>query len=257
MLARRAGGREDDDRQVLVDGQLDRARELLAHHGAHAAAEVVELEDAEHGGNAADARDAGDDRLLQRGLLVRRPHAVAVALGVLEVERIARREPGLALLEGARIGEQPDALARADAERVAALRAHAPAALDLRAVHDLLAGVALDPQALGDVDLRGLAGRLFGLASEPGHLHLGGGLRPPSDRRRAPPGALLRASPLDCAGKARARAYAEGLLERGDEVADPVDERGGAGVRFDRADDGGADPPAVGDLAPRGGPLRG
>src|ERR671937_584580 len=34
---------------------------------------------------------------------------------------------------------------------------------------------------------------------------LGGGLRPPSDRRRAPDGALLRASPQDCAGKAGAR----------------------------------------------------
>src|SRR6185369_6451657 len=36
-------------------------------------------------------------------------------------------------------------------------------------------------------------------------LGLGGGLRPPSDRRRAPDGALLRASPPDCAGKAGAR----------------------------------------------------
>src|SRR6058998_1364421 len=34
---------------------------------------------------------------------------------------------------------------------------------------------------------------------------LGGGLRPPSDRRRAPDGALLRASPQDCAGEAGAR----------------------------------------------------
>src|SRR6058998_4013971 len=34
---------------------------------------------------------------------------------------------------------------------------------------------------------------------------LGGGLRPPSDRRRAPDGALLRASPQDCAGQAGAR----------------------------------------------------
>src|SRR3989442_12159528 len=153
-------------------------------------------------------------------------------MGVLEFERVGRLEPVRALPEAAGVGQQPDALAGADPERVAALRAHAPAALDLRAVHDLLAGVALDPQALGDVDLRGLAGRLFGLASEPGHLHLGGGLRPPSDRRRAPPGAPLRASPLADPGKARARAYAEGLLERGDEVADPVDDRGGGGGRF-------------------------
>ena len=65
-----AGGRHDDHRHVLVDGQLDGARQLLADHRAHAAAEEAELEDAQHDGMAADARHAGDDRLLHRGLLL-------------------------------------------------------------------------------------------------------------------------------------------------------------------------------------------
>src|SRR5262245_25668020 len=37
---------------------------------------------------------------------------------------------------------------------------------------------------------------------------LGGGLCPPSDRRRAPEGAILRAFPQECAGKAGARTEA-------------------------------------------------
>ena len=78
----------------------------------------------------------------------------------------------VALLEAAAVDQRGDALARGDAERVAALGAHAARALDLRAVHDLLARVALDPQPLGDVHLLGRPGRLLGLAPEPGHARL-------------------------------------------------------------------------------------
>src|SRR5205823_8089072 len=79
------------------------------------------------------------------------------------------REPGLPLLERAGVGEQRDPLARADAKRIVALGTCAPDALDLRTVHDLLTGVALDPQAFGDVDLLRCSRHLLGLASEPGH----------------------------------------------------------------------------------------
>src|SRR5439155_1408893 len=81
-----------------------------------------------------------------RGLLGGGPHALAVFLRVLEGQRIGRRETGFALLERAGVGELADALAGGDAERVVTLRAHAPAALHLGSVDDLLAGVALDPQ---------------------------------------------------------------------------------------------------------------
>jgi lipid-A-disaccharide synthase len=45
-----------------------------------------------------------------------------------------------------------------------------------------------------------------GVGMRAAHIILGGGLRPPSDGRRTPDGALLPASPEDCAGKAGARA---------------------------------------------------
>src|SRR5262249_48786442 len=88
-----------------------------------------------------------------------------------------------------------NAFARADPEWIAALRAHTAGAVDLGAVDDLLAGLAFDPESLGDHDL--LRALLAGLAlspPEPGQ-GLGGGLRPPSE---PPPDS-------DCAGQARAR----------------------------------------------------
>src|SRR2546425_1152484 len=132
LLHPRAARRRDDDHgQVLVDRELDRARELLTDHRAHAAAEEAELEDGEDGGQPADRGDAADHRLVARGLVGGGPYALAVFLGVLEGQRIGRRQTGLALLERARIGELPEALARLDPEGGVALRAHAPRPLHL------------------------------------------------------------------------------------------------------------------------------
>src|SRR5262245_4592254 len=170
LLHPRAARRRDDDhRQVLVDRQLNRARELFSDHRAHAAAEEAELEDGQDRRLPADRRDAADDCLVARGLLGGRPDALAVLLGVLEGERVGRRKAHLALFERARIGQLAEALAGGDPKGIVALRAHASGALDLGAIHDLLARVALDPEALGDDDLARLGGLLFGLASEPGH----------------------------------------------------------------------------------------
>src|SRR5205814_3639290 len=128
-----------------------------------AAAQEAELEHAEHGRVAADAGQAGEHGVLGRGLLLGRLEAVAIALGVLEVQRVHAGERGLVLLEAAGVGQQADALARGDAEGIAALRAHAAGPLDLRAIDDLLARVAPDPQPLSDDDLLrrslGLPGR--------------------------------------------------------------------------------------------------
>src|SRR5438552_3113234 len=87
---------------------------------------------------------------------------------IAKAQRIGADEPGVPLLERAAIGQRGDALAGADAEGIPAFRAHPPGALDLGPVDDLLAGVALDPQALGDDDLLAPALRLV-LPSEPGH----------------------------------------------------------------------------------------
>src|SRR6185295_18340275 len=111
-----------------------------------------------------------------------------------------------------------DPLARADAKRVAALGADAPGALHLGAVDDLLAGLALDPESLGDDRLlRPPVPRLLP-PPKPGHLASEGGSAPlpnllPKITRR---GALppFRASPRKpgCAGKAGARNGGSGRM---------------------------------------------
>src|SRR5215467_4217332 len=118
---------------MLVDRELDGARELFANDRPHAAAEIIELEDAQHGRQPADAGDAGDNGLFERRLLARGLHTIAIPLGVFEVERITGREPRLPLLEAAGVDQQADALTRADAERIATLGTDASTALDLRA----------------------------------------------------------------------------------------------------------------------------
>jgi len=94
------------------------------------------------------------------------------------LERIARAQAGLALLERAVVDEGRDPLPGADPEGVAALGTDAAGAVDLGAVDDLLAGLALDPESLGDRHL--LLALLAGLAlapPEPRHV--------PTSRQRA------------------------------------------------------------------------
>ena len=87
-----------------------------------------------------DAREPCQHRLFEAGLAAGGLDAVRVPLGVLEAERVLGGEPRLALLEGALVHDRGDALARADAEGVAALGADAARAIDFRAGDDFLAG---------------------------------------------------------------------------------------------------------------------
>src|SRR5207247_763459 len=100
---------DDDDRQVLVDGELDRARELLTDDRPHTAAEESELEHAQHARHAADPGHSGDDRLVGLRLLHGGADAVAVFLGVPEAERVRGLQIGVALFERARVRQAPDA----------------------------------------------------------------------------------------------------------------------------------------------------
>ena len=162
---RAARRRHDEERDAFLNGQLDGPRQLLTHHRGHAAAQEVELEHGDGHRIAADAAEPGDDRFFQPRLAAGRLQAVRVLLGVLEPERIARAQAGLALLERAVVDEGRDPLPGADPEGVVALGADAAGAVDLGAVDDLLAGLALDPEPLGDHHL--LRALLAGLALPP------------------------------------------------------------------------------------------
>src|SRR3972149_653571 len=89
--------------------------------------------------------------------------AVAVAAAVvLEAERIDGAEAGVPLLERVGVEQEGQALAGREAERGAAPCAAPRVLLDVGAVDDLPAGLALDPEALG-LDL------LVLLAEDPRH----------------------------------------------------------------------------------------
>src|SRR5207247_11005050 len=197
----------DDDRQVLVDGELDRARELLADDRPHTAAQKSELEHAQHRGHAADPRHPRDDRLVGFRLLHGGADPVAVLLGVPEAERVRGLEVGVALFERAWVRQERDTLARGDAEGIEALRADAPRALDLGTVDDLLARVALDPEPLGDVDAARLALGPVGLTSEPRSHRL--------PRTPARGGGL---------GEISQHGLTQRLLQRGNEITDVLHE---------------------------------
>src|SRR5262247_1344532 len=182
---------DDHERDALLQGQLDGAGELLTDHRGHAAAEERELEDGQRDRIAADARGAGDDRFTGVGLAAGGLEAIGVAARVLERQRILRSEGGLALVEGALVGQRCDALARRDAERVPALGTDPAGPIDLGPVDDLLAGVALDPQALGDDDFPGALAVVVLLLPEPrGHgrdyLTREGKKEPPETLSRPP-----------------------------------------------------------------------
>src|SRR2546426_2285001 len=251
LHARAARRRDDDHWQVLVDRELDRAGELLAHHRSHAAPEEAELERGQDGGLAADTRETADHGLVGRGLLGGCPDALAVLLGVLEAQRIGRRQTRLALLERAGIGEHRDALPGGDPEGIVALGTDAAGALHLGAVHDLLAGVALDPQSFGDGDFARLASRLVRLTPEPRH-----DLRLPPGRR----GGLARLYPRsECRGGLEAispSSFNQSGLELGDELSDIFYQRRLPCALLDHPHDRRADDRPVGE-APDGGDLLG
>jgi hypothetical protein len=79
-----------------------------------------------------------------------RRQPVTVLLAVPEAQRVLGLDLDGELLLGSRVEETVQAVARPDAQVVAALRAHLQVALELGAVEDRVAGRALDPQAFRD-----------------------------------------------------------------------------------------------------------
>src|ERR1700722_2533065 len=133
----------------MLDAVLGRAPEALSDHRAHRAAQELELEGAGHGRLAMQISGQRNQRiLLTRGLL-RLGETVAVALAVLELERIFGSDALADLADGLRVEESAQALACADAHVMAALGADVEIALQLGAIEHRIAGRAFDPQPLG------------------------------------------------------------------------------------------------------------
>src|SRR3989475_4290320 len=145
LHARAPRGRDHDQGEPLRGGVLDEARQALADAAPHAAAEEGEVEHAERNRMAADARRAGDDRLLPSRLVPDRRQPLRIRASVAEAERVGRAHLGIALAEGAPVDGDQEALLEGQAQVVAAAWADGEPPLDELLVVDLPAARALLP----------------------------------------------------------------------------------------------------------------
>ena len=94
---------EDEKRQMMCVGILDRTGHLLADRTGHGAHEEAAVEDDRHEADAFDGADRGDDGLGKTGLLLLLLDLLLIAR---EAERIIRADVAVQLFEAARIEDQ-------------------------------------------------------------------------------------------------------------------------------------------------------
>src|SRR5690606_12681482 len=167
-----AGGGEDDHRAAMLDGALEDARDLLAHHRAHRPAHEGEVEGADGDEAALDRAHPGDEGVLLVELLRRLARALAVLLRVREIERIERGKVPVHLLEAPLVEDELQPAARGKGTVVTA-RADVPGLLVIGARDDLPAAFALEPEAVhadGGIARLALGREDLGLLlAKPGH----------------------------------------------------------------------------------------
>ena len=100
-------------------------------------------------GHALQRSGHDDERVALVGLALRLVQSLAITLRVLEAQRVERLEIRRELVAGLGIEKHLEALARADPQMVAALRADVEIAIELGAIELGGASGALDPEALG------------------------------------------------------------------------------------------------------------
>src|SRR5437867_5279048 len=138
---------------ALAQGALGGMDYLLAHHRAHATAHEPEVKHAQNRPGAVDPPLPNHNGVLLAGALLGRLQAFAVALGVPEMQRVRRLQPGGPLAKGTQVQQQVDPFLNGDGKMVLTLRANPGAPLHFLAIHDRAAVVALEPEALGNLDL--------------------------------------------------------------------------------------------------------
>src|SRR5262249_33660700 len=169
LHARAAGRRDDDQRLLLVHGPLDGLGDFLADHGTHRAAHEAVLHRADDHPAGVELSIGAENRIALAYPLFVNLEAVAIAFRVAEVERIARADVRGEFLVVVVVKQKLEPLPGADAEVIAALRAHVEVLGHFLAVDDLLALVALDPQPFGNGDLPLSRFLWLLLLAEPGH----------------------------------------------------------------------------------------
>ena len=120
-----ARGRDDQERQVIVERPLDAVGDLFTGRGAHAAAHEGEVETDDHQPVAGQRRFTPADRLVGAGRGAALLDPLGVGLRVLEAEDVLRRDLQVLFVKGARLDQHRDPLRGAQPEVVAAAIADA------------------------------------------------------------------------------------------------------------------------------------
>src|SRR5688572_5415215 len=137
------------ERTVVLYAVRDRAHEPLADDRAHGARDEAKFEGSRDNGHALQRAGHDDDRVALVGVALNLVQPFAIALRVLEAQRVERLEIRRELVARLGIEEHLEALARADPQMVAALGADVQVAIELGAIELCRAARALDPQPFG------------------------------------------------------------------------------------------------------------
>ncbi len=121
LHARPARHGEAHHGDAQLEGPLEEAAELLAHHGAHGTHHELAVHHEDAGGAAADGGHAGED-----GVVLARAQAGAAELLLVsrEAEEVPHPELGVHLLEAPRVHRHREAAAGPQPHGMAAARAH-------------------------------------------------------------------------------------------------------------------------------------
>src|SRR5580704_6784882 len=170
--ARAAGTGNHDERLLLFERAVDRARNFFADDGAHRTADKTEFHRAADYGTSVQAACGGDDRIVHIEFALRFFQALRVGPGIGELERVARGQACVQLGPRFFIEKHFQAAPRTQAEVVLALGADFPIRFQIFFPNDGAAGIALRPHAFGVnaafLRRRGIFDRFF-FALEPGH----------------------------------------------------------------------------------------
>src|SRR5688572_18791206 len=149
LHARAAARRKTDERPTVLHAVCDSAHEPLADDRAHRARDETKLERRGDDRHALQRPGHDDERVALVGVALDLVQPLAIALRVLEAQRIERLEIRRELVPRLGVEEHFEALARADPQVMAALRANVQVAIELGAIELCGAAGALDPEPFG------------------------------------------------------------------------------------------------------------
>ncbi len=124
LHARAARRRNDDERNLLLQRPFDGARDHLAHHGPHAAADKLQLHRADVDAPAVQVSGGRNDGVAQVRGFLRSGQTILVFLRIDEIQRIGGHQALIEFFELSIVEQQGQTRARVQPLMMAALGAN-------------------------------------------------------------------------------------------------------------------------------------